>query len=129
MKWYEEDNGFKRVRQDANFICWYCGVDTIELQQYGRGTSTVDHVIPRSRGGTDDESNLVCSCSVCNQEKADMTLEEYRSFKQERESRVTRCLLALEDAYSELQDERLLVLIMDLREQEEPYLFFGEKNS
>lgn len=32
--------------------------------------TTVDHVIPRSRGGTDDESNLQALCATCNGRKA-----------------------------------------------------------
>jgi 5-methylcytosine-specific restriction endonuclease McrA len=44
-----------------NYICHYCG---------GRG-ETVDHVIPQSKGGTDDECNLVCSCEECNIQKGD----------------------------------------------------------
>ena len=29
----------------------------------------VDHVVPRSEGGTDDESNLVTTCRDCNRGK------------------------------------------------------------
>lgn len=31
---------------------------------------TLDHVIPRSRGGTDQSSNLVTACRRCNTKKA-----------------------------------------------------------
>lgn len=37
---------------------------------------TIDHVIPKSRGGTDDWSNLVISCSSCNTKKANRHLEQ-----------------------------------------------------
>ncbi|MEZ5381826.1 MAG: HNH endonuclease [Microthrixaceae bacterium] len=40
-----------------------------------RATS-VDHVIPRSRGGSDQTSNLVAACLPCNQLKGDRTPEE-----------------------------------------------------
>lgn len=50
-----------RVLADANHTCHYCG-----------GTAdTVDHVVPRSRGGTHDRANLVASCEPCNQAKGD----------------------------------------------------------
>ncbi len=35
-----------------------------------------DHVVPRSRGGVTDESNLVTSCSGCNYSKGDLTLDQ-----------------------------------------------------
>jgi hypothetical protein len=31
----------------------------------------IDHVVPRSKGGTDDPDNLVVSCPACNAAKAD----------------------------------------------------------
>jgi 5-methylcytosine-specific restriction endonuclease McrA len=46
--------------------CVYCGLPAI----------TVDHVIPRSRGGSDDEDNLVACCSECNGGKGDKTPSE-----------------------------------------------------
>jgi 5-methylcytosine-specific restriction endonuclease McrA len=32
---------------------------------------TIDHVIPRSKGGTNALKNTVASCHACNQAKAD----------------------------------------------------------
>lgn len=46
--------------------CAYCG-----------GTaSTIDHVLPRSRGGRHSWDNVVAACSRCNHVKADRTLAE-----------------------------------------------------
>ena len=39
-----------------DYCCVYCGDDA----------NTVDHVIPTSRGGTDDPMNLVAACNSCN---------------------------------------------------------------
>lgn len=125
--WYKESDTFRQVRRDANFICWYCGVDTIELAQYGRGKSTVDHVIPRSRGGSDEPSNLVCACSICNQEKADMTLEEYRLFVWKQESAVARFITFLNDAVKEVEDERVVAILKEYRESEGVFRFHGER--
>ena len=47
--------------------CRYCGV------RVSRRKSTIDHVVPLSRGGTDDPPNLVLCCSSCNIRKAGMT--------------------------------------------------------
>jgi len=37
----------------------------------------VDHVIPRSRGGSDDIDNLVPACARCNLSKGARTLQEW----------------------------------------------------
>lgn len=48
-------------------LCTYCGDDA----------GQVDHVIPRSRGGSDDLENLVPCCGACNLAKGDRTPEEW----------------------------------------------------
>jgi 5-methylcytosine-specific restriction endonuclease McrA len=48
--------------------CQYCGSDG--------GKLTLDHVIPRSRGGESIWENVVTSCAPCNLRKGDRTLEE-----------------------------------------------------
>src|SRR5690242_6025228 len=42
--------------------CQYCG---------SRANLTVDHVIPRSKGGTSTWENIVASCAPCNRRKGD----------------------------------------------------------
>lgn len=41
-------------------------------------TATLDHVLPISRGGRNQRSNLVAACLGCNQAKGAMTAEEYQ---------------------------------------------------
>lgn len=53
------------LQRDAH-RCAYCG----------RRSSTVDHVLPRSRGGRDEWLNTVAACRQCNGSKADRTPEE-----------------------------------------------------
>lgn len=48
----------------------------------GKELLTVDHVIPRSRGGVDNISNLVPSCNFCNAQKREKTQQEYRAWLQ-----------------------------------------------
>lgn len=52
------------------FTCQYCG------ETPGRHLLTVDHVIPRSRGGRHDWGNLVTACTRCNQKKGSLTPDE-----------------------------------------------------
>ena len=55
--------------RDLN-LCQYCGT------MPGRDELTVDHVIPRSRGGAHSWQNLVTACKRCNQKKGSHTPEE-----------------------------------------------------
>ncbi len=45
-----------------NWTCQYCGT---------RNGLTVDHVIPRSKGGSSDWNNIVACCAPCNRRKGD----------------------------------------------------------
>ncbi len=55
------------LRRDNN-QCQYCGKITTPL--------TLDHIIPRSRGGMDTWDNLVTACIRCNNRKGNQTPEE-----------------------------------------------------
>jgi len=48
-----------------NWTCQYCGREVNEK------TATIDHVIPKSRGGLWSWTNLVTACEECNQKKKD----------------------------------------------------------
>ena len=50
--------------------CQYCGTST--------GKLTLDHVVPRSRGGDSVWENVVTSCGPCNLRKGNRLLEEAR---------------------------------------------------
>jgi 5-methylcytosine-specific restriction endonuclease McrA len=49
--------------------CVYCGKKDIPLE--------IEHIIPKSRGGSDRVSNLTIACSECNQGKGNQTAEEF----------------------------------------------------
>ncbi|MFH1032258.1 MAG: HNH endonuclease [Chloroflexota bacterium] len=51
-----------------HFTCQYCGKETRQL--------TLDHVIPRYRGGQHTWENVVSACIPCNRNKAGRTPEE-----------------------------------------------------
>jgi 5-methylcytosine-specific restriction endonuclease McrA len=49
------------VLERDGFRCRYCGASSSDGV-----TLHVDHIVPHSKGGTDDESNLCASCDQCN---------------------------------------------------------------
>lgn len=52
------------------FVCAYCGdVD---------GPFECDHVVPISRGGSNEKSNLVTACRKCNRSKRSKLVDEWR---------------------------------------------------
>ncbi|MFN0070131.1 MAG: HNH endonuclease [Chloroflexota bacterium] len=52
------------------FTCQYCGIKARDL--------TIDHVVPRHRGGPHTWDNLVSACRSCNHRKGGKLLEESR---------------------------------------------------
>ncbi len=57
--------------RDKN-TCQYCG------HRYSRSELNLDHVIPRSQGGTSTWENVVCSCHQCNRQKGGRTPTQAR---------------------------------------------------
>ncbi|MBI3127283.1 MAG: HNH endonuclease [Candidatus Tectomicrobia bacterium] len=53
----------KNIWRRDNYTCQYCGSMDAVL--------TVDHVIPRSRGGLSSWENVLCCCRACNARKGD----------------------------------------------------------
>ena len=49
--------------------CQYCGIPL------SISTCTIDHVVPKSKGGTHDWGNVVLSCAKCNQQKGSRLLK------------------------------------------------------
>ena len=60
----------KNVFQRDQNCCKYCGQTNKKL--------SIDHVIPRSRGGTDNWENVITACLQCNVSKGNRTPAEAR---------------------------------------------------
>ena len=52
----------RRVREAAGNRCSYCQ----SSQRYVLGLLEIEHIIPKARGGSDDETNLWLACRMCN---------------------------------------------------------------
>lgn len=50
-----------------SYTCYFCG-------SYG---DTIDHLLPRAKGGHTTPDNCVCACTLCNQTKADQYVEQF----------------------------------------------------
>jgi 5-methylcytosine-specific restriction endonuclease McrA len=60
----------RNVLARDGFRCQYCG------RLPPNSELTVDHVMPRSRGGATSWENLVAACEACNHRKGDRTPQE-----------------------------------------------------
>ena len=69
-----EASGMKRLRiyMRDKFRCQYCG------EKKAVGELTLDHILPRSRGGDNSPVNIVTACVACNNRKGNRTPAEAR---------------------------------------------------
>ncbi|MEK6335687.1 MAG: HNH endonuclease [Acidobacteriota bacterium] len=69
-----EAAGMKRLRiyMRDKFRCQYCG------EKKAATELTLDHILPRSRGGDNSPVNIVSACIACNGRKGNRTPEEAR---------------------------------------------------
>jgi 5-methylcytosine-specific restriction endonuclease McrA len=56
--------------------CVYCGKKNVPLE--------IEHIIPKSKGGSDRISNLTLACHECNQKKGNQSIEEFLDNNPER---------------------------------------------
>lgn len=59
-----------KVLERDGLVCRYCGIALAFTEV------TIDHVMPRSRGGSDKPANLAVCCRRCNSSKGDRTPNE-----------------------------------------------------
>lgn len=93
--------------------CAYCGSGLADIW-----AMTVDHVIPRSRGGSDDRSNLKACCKSCNATKHNRSLEYLRAALRRRQNGTPYFTATMLDWF-----ERMGVVLPE----EPPYHFFFEQ--
>lgn len=73
----------KNIFLRDDFTCQYCG-GRFEPKQL-----TCDHIVPRSKGGKAEWTNIVTSCVRCNLDKGDRLPEEVDMYPMKRPSRPT----------------------------------------
>jgi len=75
----------QHIKENWNHKCAYCGSEE---------KLTIDHIVPRSKGGTDFTNNVVCCCQECNHDKGHTDWEYWFSkqifFTEEKRSAIIR---------------------------------------
>ena len=68
-------NARRKFRQSIfeswEWKCAYCNKDL------DTKSATIDHIVPKFKGGHNVKSNMVCSCSKCNRSKGSVLLEDW----------------------------------------------------
>lgn len=68
VHWFKERD--LRLLTHADFRCEYCGHDLLESFE-DCFNAQIDHIQPKSKGGSTEDSNLAASCVTCNALKWD----------------------------------------------------------
>jgi len=68
-------NARRKFRQSIfeswEWKCAYCDKDLDSK------SATIDHIVPKFKGGHNVKSNMICSCSKCNRSKGSVLLEDW----------------------------------------------------
>jgi HNH endonuclease len=66
VKPFTPNNRREKLWEKHGRKCHWCGCDTQISWNNLPTDATIDHILPRSDGGTDDPSNVVSACNSCN---------------------------------------------------------------
>lgn len=100
------------VWEKTNGICWYCGGALNPFRNF-----TVDHLVPRKEGGSDDIANLFPCCKRCNSKKHCCSLEVFRE-RMERKDGLH---------FTKEQTKYLESIGVDIKARTERYVFYFER--
>ena len=69
----------RRLSKKQKGLCFYCGIAPRAVRGHH---GTMDHFVPHSKGGGDEEANLVWACQFCDSRKGDSdpTPQEWEKF-------------------------------------------------
>jgi diadenosine tetraphosphate (Ap4A) HIT family hydrolase len=95
------------VLKRAKFRCELCGVSAEER------ALEVDHIVPRARGGADDEDNLQALCYSCNATKRDRDATDFRGVRELYDHRDDGCLFCELPSDRVVAENRLALVVRD----------------
>ena len=58
----------QKIKEEWDWECAYCGSEE---------NLTIDHIVPKAKGGTDFTKNCLCACHQCNQDKGHTPVEDW----------------------------------------------------
>ena len=88
-------NARRKFRQSIfeswEWKCAYCDKDLDSK------SATIDHIVPKFKGGHNVKSNMICSCSKCNRSKGSVLLEDWYNpsnsyYSEERLGKIKHCI-------------------------------------
>ena len=88
--------------------CSYCGKVLDPFDDY-----VVDHLIPVSKGGSDDPDNLMLSCHPCNATKRDKLLEDFRQVTKSKIIKYISLAIALTENCESLDQDKVIKHLED----------------
>ena len=95
------------VLRRAKHRCELCGGHEEQVALH------VDHIIPRSKGGTDDISNFQALCMTCNTNKRDTDDTDFRGILDSYSDRETGCIFCKLGAGRIIAENELCIAIKD----------------
>jgi diadenosine tetraphosphate (Ap4A) HIT family hydrolase len=95
------------VLKRARFRCELCGISADEK------ALEVDHILPRRRGGSEDQTNLQALCYSCNASKRDRDDTDFRGSREMYAERRAGCLFCELPAERVVEENELAVVIRD----------------
>ena len=64
-----------RLAEAQNWKCCWCGCECVAESNY-QNSATIEHVVPRSLGGSDDWENLAMACNKCNHRRGIKSVDD-----------------------------------------------------
>jgi len=68
------------LAEAQNWKCCFCGIEMVEYPNQ-KNSATIEHVIPRCKGGLNSPKNYAISCNRCNNNRGDLDWQVFMDRK------------------------------------------------
>lgn len=73
---YSRRNTLVKLFNEQSGVCPYC-MENMTLERGEYNTATIEHIVPKSKGGSNLRANFMAVCSYCNSERGNKPLGIY----------------------------------------------------